>query len=239
MNIRIVALLAALLPFFAVHLTWLLAASHGQVEWCNPYTDDCTSISATGRHPPASFVFRATMLPAAMLFVLYWWVNAAWLASLKGRTTARSASRWDASRWMLVLGLLASFGLILYVTVLGEVGEAWARQRRIGTVLFFSFTFLSQLLLVRQLKAHREALPGMQNLVRLMWLLCVALLLTGLSTVILEAWNRPLYKSMDNSFEWVLTLMLQSNFFLGYLVWRKAGLSLEVREHSLKVSEKQ
>lgn len=226
MNIRIVALLAALVPFVAVHLTWLVAASHGLVEWCNPYIHDCTSISATGRHPPASFLFRASMLPAAVLFALYWWVNHAWMASIAGRVTA-------INRWMLGLGLLASLGLILYVTVLGEVGEAWARQRRIGTVLFFSFTYLSQLLLVAQLKAHADRLPRVQRLAQGMWHLCVTLLSIGLLTVVLEAWNRPLYKSMDNSFEWVLTLLLQANFFLGYLVWRRHGLSLQVREHSL------
>lgn len=70
MNLRIIALLAATLPFFAVHLTWLLAASYGLVEWCNPYIDSCTSISATGRHAPASYVFRATMLPAAVVLAL-------------------------------------------------------------------------------------------------------------------------------------------------------------------------
>jgi hypothetical protein len=226
MNIRIVALLAALVPFVAVHLTWLVAASHGLVEWCNPYIHDCTSISATGRHPPASFLFRASMLPAAVLFAGYWWVNHAWMATLAGRKTA-------TNRWMLGLGLLASLGLILYVTVLGEAGDAWARQRRIGTVLFFSFTFLCQLLLVAQLKAQSGRLPQVQGLVQGMWRLCIALLTIGLLTVILEAWNRPLYKSMDNSFEWVLTLLLQVNFFLGYLVWRRAGLTLAASDHSL------
>src|SRR5690606_12733891 len=100
MNLRLVALLAALLPFAAVHLTWLVAASYGLVEWCNPYLDSCKSISATGRHPPASYLFRATMLPAAAVLALYWWCNYSWLRWLQPE---RGSLR--RLRWMLALGL--------------------------------------------------------------------------------------------------------------------------------------
>ncbi len=71
MNTRIVPLLAALLPFFAVHVTFLVAASYNLVDWCNPYLDSCTSISATGRKPPASYLFRAMMLPSAVIMMAY------------------------------------------------------------------------------------------------------------------------------------------------------------------------
>ena len=141
MYIRIVPLLAALLPFFAVHGTYLVAASHGLVDWCNPYIDSCTSISATGRKPPASYLFRATMLPSAVIMMAYWWLNHTWLNSLY------NGGRRRTNHYMLGLGLLACTGLIMYVTVLGERGDAWAAQRRVGTVLFYSFTFLAQLLL--------------------------------------------------------------------------------------------
>ena len=83
MQIRAVPLLAALLPFFAVQFTYLVAAGHGLVDWCNPYIDSCSSISAAGRKPPASYLFRATMLPAAVFMMAYWWCNHAWLGSLQ------------------------------------------------------------------------------------------------------------------------------------------------------------
>lgn len=44
---------------------------------------------------------------------------------------------------MLALGWLACIGLILYVTVLGEVGDLWRMQRKIGTILFFFIYILS------------------------------------------------------------------------------------------------
>ena len=225
MNIRIVPLLAALLPFFAVHATYLVAASHGLVDWCNPYIDSCTSISATGRKPPASYLFRATMLPSAVIMMAYWWLNHTWLNSLCNDGLRRT------NHAMLGLGVLACIGLILYVTVLGERGEAWAAQRRVGTVLFYSFTFLAQLLFVSQL-GYLKLQGVSKGLLRTMWVICIGLLLTGLLTVALDAWDEAWYETVEDAFEWVLTLMLQSNFLLGYFVWRQAGWRLVVEEKS-------
>lgn len=228
MNVRPVALWAALLPFLAVHLTYVVAASSGLVEWCNPYWDSCTSISATGRKPPASYIFRATMLPAAAVMIGYWWLNHAWLGSLHRRAGSESQ---NANHWMLGLGVLACIGLVLYVTVLGERGDAWALQRRVGTVLFFSFTFISQLLLLAQLRRLRDWCPGVRGgLLRLMWAVCVLLLAMGVLTVLLDAWNERWYETVEDAFEWCLSLLLQSNFLLGYLAWRQAGWQLQVTE---------
>ncbi len=225
MNVRPVALTAALLPFLAVQATYLLAASHGLVDWCFPYLDSCTSISATGRKPPASYLFRATMLPAAVVFVAYWWLNRAWLAELRRAAGLPGRAALD---WMLALGVLASVGLVLYVSVLGEAGDTWARVRRSGTVLFFSFTYLSQLLLAGQLRRLRP--EGVSpRLVSGMFGLCVLLLLLGLLTVALDAWNEAFYQTVEDAFEWVLSLLLQANFLLGYFVWRGAGWTLQVR----------
>lgn len=226
-NVRPVALLAALLPFLAVHATYLLAAAHGQVEWCFPYVDSCASISATGRQPPASYLFRATMLPTAVILGAYWWLNHLWLGELRRRV---GDARRAANDWMLALGLLACVGLILYVTVLGEAGSAWARQRRIGAVLFFSFTYVAQLLFLFQLRRLRGQLPAVPGpLLRAMWMLCFTLLAIGVLTVILQAWDKAWYITVEDAFEWVLALMLQVNFLLGYVVWRHAGWYLETR----------
>ncbi len=227
MNVRPVALLAALLPFFAVQATYLVAASHGLVDWCNPYLDSCTSISATGREPPASYLFRATMLPAAVILAAYWWLNFVWVRSLRAQA-GQAPGR--GLRWMLALGILACIGLVLYVTVLGVDGDTWRRQRRIGVVLFFSLTYIAQLLLVGQWWRLRPQLPRVPELLlRAMWLLCFMLLGAGLLTVILDAWDENYYETVEDAFEWVLALLLQLNFLLGYIVWRRAGWRLEVK----------
>lgn len=226
MNVRPIALLAALLPFFAVQLSYLLAASYGTVDWCFPYFDSCASISATGRKPPASYLFRATMLPSAVVMMAYWWLNHGWLNSLHRQ---QGNTRPLVNRWMLGLGIMANIGLILYVTVLGERGDAWAIQRRVGTILFFSFTFLSQLLLLAQLR--RLQVEGVdRRLLTAMWSICATLLLLGVLTVLLNAWNEAWYETVEDAFEWVLSLLLQSNFLLGYFVWRQADWRLVFEE---------
>lgn len=226
MSVRFIPLLAALLPFLSVHLTYLVAVDQQLVPWCNPYIDSCTSISATGRKPPASYLFRATMLPSAVFMMAYWWCSHAWLGHLHRRAGSRAMA---VNHWMLVLGILACVGLVMYVTVLGERGDAWRTQRRVGTILFFSFTFLSQLLLLDQLRRLRPTgvKPG---LLKLMWCACWLLLGLGLLTVILDAWDEAFYESVEDAFEWNLSLLLQSNFLLGYFVWRQAGWQLTFRE---------
>ena len=170
------------------------------------------------------YLFRATMLPAAVVFVAYWWLNWAWLSQLRRQAGCRERR---ALHWMLALGCLAALGLVLYVTVLGEAGDAWARQRRTGTVLFFSFTYLSQLLLAGQLREIKPA--GVDPRVTgAMFAVCVLLLALGLLTVVLDAWDEVFYESVEDAFEWCLSLLLQANFLLGYFAWRGAGWRLQV-----------
>ncbi|MEM1111983.1 MAG: hypothetical protein AAGI11_08750 [Pseudomonadota bacterium] len=223
MNPRVLAFLSAVIPFVTVHVTYVLSASIGYVDWCNPYIDSCTSISATGRKPPASYVFRATMLPSAVIMMGFWWCSAAWL---RQQREAADMPVGSANRWMLVLGIMACIGLILYVTVLGERGDAWERQRRIGVVLFFSFTFIAQLLWLSQMRPL--GLTVVEPYLRIMWLLCISLLSFGVLTVVFEAWNEDWYDTVEDAFEWVLTLMLQSNFLLAWLVWRRLPWRLQV-----------
>ena len=71
MHIRAVPLLAALLPFFAVQFTYLVAAGHGLVDWCNPYIDSCSSISAAGRKPACSMLMNHWGVARKMMGVLW------------------------------------------------------------------------------------------------------------------------------------------------------------------------
>jgi hypothetical protein len=222
MNPRPVALLAALLPVLAVHLTYVLAASHGLVPWCIPYLDSCASISATGRHPPASYLFRATMLPAAVIFVGYWWLTRAWLRALGSPFYPRG------SDWMWWLGLAACAGLAAYVTVLGEAGRHWQEQRRVGIVFYFAFTFMAQLLLSGELQQRSEALPWLRPYARVLMGNCVILLSLGLATVVWDLLDPLAYDRVEDAIEWILALLLQVNYLIGYLLWRRDGWHLEV-----------
>ena len=197
MNLRIIALLAATLPFFAVHLTWLVAASYGLVEWCNPYIDSCTSISATGRHAPASYVFRATMLPAAVVLALYWWCNYSWLRWLQP-----AAAPLRSLHWMLVLGLLTHSiwalvlsGLVSAVvwTVLGHTALEgpnnhlrWDRSALTELIVFGRWILLSSMVGVLAMYGDRIWFGASMSAAQLGVYSIAALILGAVQTALMK-----------------------------------------------------
>jgi hypothetical protein len=214
-----VCLGCALLPFVAVQCAYLLAASHGQVDWCLPYVDSCTSISATGRRPPASFVFRGIMLPSAMLMLIYWWLHWHWLGSVGAAARSRQA--------MLAMGCVACIGLILYVTVLGEAGGVWRLQRKIGTILFFSLTFLAQLLLAAMLRqVDPEQHPAAPAVGGRLLRLCQVMLVIGVFSVLLQLASERWHDRIEDAIEWQLALLLQLNFLFSAGLWRRSAWQL-------------
>lgn len=66
MLLRYPPLIAGLLPIVAIHLSLLIAIDAGAIQGCNPYFEGCTSISATGRYVPASYLFRPAMMAVVL-----------------------------------------------------------------------------------------------------------------------------------------------------------------------------
>ena len=213
-----VALLTGLLPLLCIHITYLVAASHGHVDWCNPYWDSCTSISATGRELPEKLIFKFIMIPAGLLAILFWWLAQQWLWQTHQRRSA-------LMQWV---GSIAGLFLILYVVALGE-GRDYQVLRRIGIILFFALTFLAQLLFLYQLSQSRTALTVMEEKV-LRWQKAMAaiLLAIGISTVILDLTYRD-YDSIEDAFEWVMMLFIVTQFCSHYWLWREEDLRVEVK----------
>ncbi|MFT7289255.1 MAG: hypothetical protein ACI87W_003384, partial [Halieaceae bacterium] len=139
--------------------------------------------------------------------------------------------RHRALNSMLALGVIACIGLILYVTVLGEVGDSWRLQRKIGTILFFSFTFLAQLLLATRLLQLDEQLhPKAAILGRRILRLCQLLLCIGMLSVLLQLLNAPWHDRVEDAVEWGLALLLQLNFLLCASYWRRSPWRMEFRQ---------
>ena len=65
-----------------------------------------------------------------------------------------------------------------------------------------------------------------------MFIVSVVLIVLGVMTLVLDAWDEHWYNRVEDAFEWNLTLLLQLNFLLGYLVWRRANWRLAVRSHA-------
>ncbi|HVL01115.1 MAG TPA: hypothetical protein VM553_14960 [Dongiaceae bacterium] len=213
-----IALITALLPFLCIHLTYLVAASHGHVEWCVPYWDSCTSISATGRELPEKLLFKFIMIPAGLLAIVFWWLVNGWLDAVGLR---RSHS-------MFWLGAVAGLFLILYVVALGE-GREYQILRRIGIILFFSFSFLAQLLFLARTAGMRVALAKSQSrIVHLQQIAALTLLAIGISSVLLDMLYTH-YDNIEDAFEWVMMLFIVAQFGSHYGLWKAAGLRLELR----------
>lgn len=216
MRIAPFALVTGLLPLLCVHATYVLAASYGHVDWCVPYWDSCTSISATGRELPEKLLFKLLMLPASLCALGFWWLANRWLRGALGQ----------GSRAMLATGMVAALFLMLYVVALGESNDyRWARQT--GIVLFFSLTYVAQLCFL--LRIARS--PGRSALVdRVFRWQCGAagaLLAIGVLSVVLDAAWRD-YDSIEDAFEWVMMLFIAGQFCSHYPLWKASGLRLSV-----------
>lgn len=216
---------AAGLPLATIHLTYLLSVAAGSVEWCLPHIHSCTSISATGREPPAYFVFKGMMIPAAVLLILYWWLSVGWLRGLN--------SRWvSAGSIIMALGLLAGVGLIFYSTMLGAIGELYSLQRHIGVVVFFGCGFFAQLLItaaLQRLPAIRQYHRGMMQLSTVCLLLLLGL---ALMNVLISMLDHSLYKTLDNALAWNFAVLLCLHVMLIAEMWRRTEFGLRLQSHS-------
>lgn len=206
------ALAAGVLPFVAVHLCWGLSTAAGHVPACNPYIDGCTSISATGRHGLPYYLFKALIIPTAMVYLAVWAIAGGWLRRL-GR----------GHRAVLLCGLAGALFLILYATFLGSEGALYTWLRRFGARMFFALTAFAQLLLTWHL--WRGGLRS--RWVRAMLALCAAQLLIGIASLPV-----PLIvddpDAIQNVVEWTYALAMNAVFLVLAGAWRQAGLQLRL-----------
>lgn len=207
---RWLALWTGIVPIVAIHLTFAVSVAEGYVPLCNPYIDSCTSISATGRHGTAFWLFKATMLPVAALLILFWREAAAVLRSIGDHSRAPTV--------LIVLGAVGAVFLVVYTVALGGAGEYLQLQRRIGIILYFSLTAFAELLMTARI--IKSNVPD--KTVRWHFSLCAAFLGIGLFTLILDALI-PNYDDYEDAFEWVLALIMQMWFVVMFFTFSQKG----------------
>ena len=208
----LVAVLAGLLPLVGANTAYWLSAQAEFVPQCIPYIHGCTSVSATGRNPPGSFVYRGTMISAAVFMLAFWYLASRWLAVHGDMSLRRRALPW--------LGLYAAIFLVVYTTVLGHVGEWMAIQRRIGVVGYLSGTFFAQLLLVSRIADLQKsgALQLPRWILRAMLALCAGMLLLGLSTIPAPLFTTDMTR-FERIIEWNFSVLLVCFFPVTAFAW--------------------
>jgi hypothetical protein len=209
-------LLAGLLPAIGVAIAFPLAVSEGQFPPCNPLIDGCVSISRAGRHGLPNTLFRAFLLPGAILQGITWWLCRPWLTAI-GAPPAR------VQRWLPWLGLGVACFLVLYGAFLGTQG--FQSLRRVGVIFYFGCTCIGMVIVAGTV--HRTAALTGHHRRAARWLL---LLFLALPTVGLLNTLSPLaiadavkLDHFENATEWWGAGIFTVFFVLLAALWRQTG----------------
>jgi hypothetical protein len=220
MFLRLLPLIAGLLPLVAVFTCYGIAIHTAGLPSCNPFIDGCTSVSATGRYPPASFLFRAAMLPQSMLLAAYWLLSVAWFRALRG-SVGQNPLAGATIGWFGVIGALF---LIPYVTFLGTQEPFYEFMRRYGVYLYFLLNVIAQLILATRMLpvARRLQMPRLLLLTRMQLALSWIPFALGALNLVLKATLAD-SDAAENRIEWVFAFLMQTYFVLSYFAWRETG----------------
>lgn len=200
-KLKTLSLFAGAIPFVAIHASYLIAATQGYVDWCIPYIDSCTSISKTGREGFAYFWFKATMIPAAIVLFMFWRQLHEWQQQVSGAP----------NRALMIVGCIGAVCLVIYTVALGEAGDLFRRQRQIGATVYFTFTYLAQLMLVAWLIKQSIRSPW-----RLYMLVsCISCLVIGIISLTIDAYT-DWHDDVEDAIEWILALIIDLNFIAFY-----------------------
>jgi hypothetical protein len=208
-------LLIIILPLLASNTVYLLSAYEGFIPWCIPYIDGCTTISQAARSGNSIFIFRATMITYAVLLIWFWIYVQQWLNLLYGHTT-------KVARIITWLGITGAIFLIVYIDFLSTTGEVNRFMRRYGIMIFFTFTPLAQLLLLKQHYNVLPSLPGVVGRYRVLQSQSVVLflmLLIGFISILLDVLQIKTTES-ENIVEWNFSLLLNLYFIGMIFIWK-------------------
>ena len=226
MILRLVPLIAGILPILTINTCYVIAVKADMVPACIPYLEGCTSVSATGRYPPASYLFRAVMLPQSVVLMVYWGLCVAWLRQFSA-TLGKPANTGTA---IGVLGVGGATFLILYVTFLGSQEPFYELMRRFGVYLYFGLSVIAQLVLgfkvlpLARILRDRMGDPLLIRVTRLQLALALVPFALGVLNLVLKATlTDP--DAAENMIEWIFALLMQLYFVLTYYSWRQTGFS--------------
>ena len=213
MVIRGLLLVAALAPVIGVNLAYWIGVTHDNLPSCIPYIDGCTSISSTGRYPPGDRLFRAVMLPQAVLLAVTWYATALWLRAVRPDATR-------AATTALVAGLLGALALIIYVSYLASNDPFYEVMRRYGIYFYFVCTVVAQIAvsLVVPVATLRRVMLG--------------IMVTPFALGLLNFAQKALVENPDqteNVIEWIVSLLMQLWFVVLWLAWRRTHLAIDVK----------
>ena len=220
-------LLAGLLPLVGAVVAYRMSVRLGLVPNCNPFIDGCVSISRAARHDLPNILFRALLLPAAVLQAICWLLSPGWL-----RTLGAAPDRWQHA--LPLIGVTAGAFLVLYGTFLGTEGAGYRWMRRYGVVFYFGLTCIGMLIVSDQMRRRLQGGRLERRVATALVALCALLPMLGLAHVLLPLWwsDPALKDTLENSTEWWAGAIFTAFFFTLAWGWRSTGFTLLLRGRS-------
>ena len=194
-------LLVSIIPFIAIHLSFILSVQNEYLALCNPYIDGCYSISRVARQPSSIIIFKVLMLISA-LFLFFLWPK---------------LFKPNYNKMLILIGRLGSLFLIAYIVALGEEGFFYEIMRRFGVFIFYIFTLISQWVFTfsTQMRIRRFFLKNfLINIIVFLQLL--AFLLAIPFFIFFKS-----YGYIENIIEWWITLLITLWFFINFIYYKK------------------
>ncbi len=209
---------SAVLPLATITVTYVVAMNMEHVATCIPYLAGCTSVSSTGRMAPESLLFRAGLVPAGVVLILFWHRCAVFL-KLGGDSSARIAA-------LKTVGIVLGLSAMLYALTLGFADGAYPRLRRIGMSGFAIGTFVAELLFISGYKQLRRSDTNLTW--RWLIVLCVALPFLDVVSEIVK-WAGVDGNSPDHVATWNAFVAASAYYLLVGVIWRRHGFVSEHR----------
>ena len=194
-------LIVSIIPFIAIHLSFILSVQNEYLSLCNPYIDGCYSISRAARQPSSIIIFKVLMLISA-LFLFFLWPR---------------LFKPNYNKLLILIGRLGSLFLIAYIVALGEEGFFYEIMRRFGVFIFYIFTLISQWVFTfsTQMRIRRFFLKNfLINIIVFLQLL--AFLLAIPFFIFFKN-----YGYIENIIEWWITLLITLWFFINFIYYKK------------------
>lgn len=216
MAIRWLPLITGLVPIIASFGALAIGIGAGTLDACFPPLDGCLSISATGRKPPGSFLFKALMLPQAVLVFALFVLSARWLGLLAPALNPRR------QQIIWIAGTIAAIAMIVYVTYLGTREPIYEFMRRGGIYFYFVGVVVAEITLALGLQRVAQARDDTVLARQSAWLLrlCLAPLVLGILNLVLKSVLADA-DAPENAIEWIASLCLQTYMILLFFVWRR------------------
>lgn len=223
MLLRYLPLVAGLVPIIAIHASLLIAINAGVISACFPYVEGCTSISATGRYEPASFLFKPAMIAESIIMIAYWLFNAAWLRSM---LHAADLPERNAGLLVGALGSIGALFLLVYVTFLGSQEPVYEFMRRFGVYLYFALTIVAQLMIASRCITigKQTGQVRLQTVARIQLTIALVPFALGILNLALKA-SLENADAAENMIEWIFALLMHCFFLLTYWAWRETGFT--------------